>query len=108
MELRAKALLGAAVLVGAHCAGYDYVSPTTEQGPPPFIGPPAAGPTVSASTAARATRPPPPPPGEAPPPLAFFRTRDSREWVARTFRLQPRYARVVAVHASGDPPTKVK
>lgn len=100
--------LVAALCVAACSGNSEYVSPTTPQGPPPFIGPtgvtqaspgevPTGAPTGGAVLA----------PAGPPAPLTFFKTQDSSEWVARNFKVQPRYTRVLVVYSGAEPPAKV-
>jgi hypothetical protein len=87
-----------------------YVSPTTAQGPPKFIGPPiffdsdaSAAPPADVTLALAPTAP-------APSSLAspvFFKTLDSNEWVDKTIKVQATYTRVLVVDASGKPPANV-
>jgi hypothetical protein len=42
-----------------------------------------------------------------PAPPVFVKTTDSNEWVAKTLRVQARYARVLVVQGSGTPPGEV-
>ena len=94
------------VLVATAC-GPDpqFVSPAAPLGPPPFIGPPGTG-EPAASSAVSGTAPAPPPPGP-PAPLTFYKTLDSSDWVAHNFKVQQRYARVIAVYSGDKPPLKV-
>ena len=87
------------------CSGSGYVSPTVEQGPPPFVGPPSRDAAPSAAASSRVL-----PPAADVTPLSFHRTRDSNDWVARAFRVQaqpPPGGRVIAVSA-GEPPARVR
>jgi hypothetical protein len=96
------AALGAASCGPAH----DFTSATVPQGPPPFFGPQGMTSAVSAPGDVGA-----PPPGQSaspvPTPLTFFKTQDSSEWVARVFKVQATYARVIAVSADGKAPPTV-
>lgn len=90
--------LVAAVLGGADCGPrHEFVSPTTEQFPPPFLGPA----TEPDSAAPRQASPAP----AAKPPalnaLTFFKTQDSSAWVRKNFVVQNTYARVILVAADG-------
>jgi hypothetical protein len=98
--LRDGLLFAAALAAG--CAGREFVSPATEQGPPPFIGPPEPGDTAAPAASAA----PVAAPVEAAP-LAFHRTQESTEWVARAFKIQARYARVIAVYTGPKAPATV-
>ncbi len=78
----------------------QFVSPAEPLGPPPFIGPSGAG---RARRRRRSRRAPPavaPLPAQ-PTPLVFYKTQDSSDWIAHNFKIQARYARVIAVY-SGD------
>jgi hypothetical protein len=103
--LRPTHALLLAALLGGCGTGHNFVSPTAEQGPPPFDGPPA-GADTAASTAGPATTDaaPPPPTAQA---LSFVKTQDSSEWVTRTFKVQAAYARVIAVSPDGKAPEKL-
>ena len=88
-------------LAAAGCEdGHQFISPKTEQGIPGFEGPPppTASPEVPDFIESG--------PIEAKP-LTFFKTQDSSEWVARAFKVQARYARVIAVEPDGKPQAKV-
>ena len=90
------------IALAAGCAeGHQFISPKTEQGIPGFEGPPLPAQTL----------PQMPDSVEAGPiearPLTFFKTQDSSEWVNRAFKLQARYARVIAVEPEGKPQAKV-
>jgi hypothetical protein len=95
------------LVLAATACGPDpqFVSPAAPQGPPPFIGPPGTG-EPAASNAASETAPAPPSPG-SPAPLTFYKTLDSSDWVAHNFKVQQRYARVIAVYTGDKPPAKV-
>jgi hypothetical protein len=96
------------VLATATCGeNAQYLSPAAPQGPPPFIGPSgvvasdvAGAPSVTVTTVASS------PPGP-PSPLTFFKTQDSSEWVAKNFKVQKSYARILAVYSGDRPPTRV-
>ena len=46
-------------------------------------------------------------PAGPPAPLVFYKTQDSSDWIARNFKLQARYTRVIAVYSGAVPPAKV-
>ncbi|MFT3774781.1 MAG: right-handed parallel beta-helix repeat-containing protein [Minicystis sp.] len=99
------ALLLAALSAAGCGPAHNFVSPTTEQGPPPFIGPQQS---AAGGPAPEASGPGPTAPAAAPAAqnLAFFRTQDSNEWVSKVFKVQAAYARVIAVSPDGKaPPT---
>ncbi|MEO7331179.1 MAG: right-handed parallel beta-helix repeat-containing protein [Minicystis sp.] len=105
-QLLHTALVVAAALLGTACENsYTFVSPTTPQGPPPFVGPPRGAEPESPSPAVVAPKEAPPP--SKPEALTFFKTQSSAEWVQHNFHLQKTYARVIVVDASGSPPTKI-
>lgn len=94
-------LVAGLALVGCG-PSHAFVSPTVEQGPPPYIGPEA--PEGSASPGMPRVGPTGP---IVPQPLTFFRTQDSNEWVTRSFKVQSTPARVIAVYAGPAAPTRV-
>src|SRR5262249_30646702 len=96
------------VLATTTCGGKsEYVSPTVPQGPPPFIGPGGpVEPAVSGIPSASAPGPLPQPAGP-PAPLTVFKTQSSSECIAKNFKVQPRYTRVLAASAGDKPPGKV-
>jgi hypothetical protein len=95
------------VLAATTCGGNaQNTSPAGPQGPPPFFGPSGlvatdVAPTASVTVTTVASAPGPPAP------LTFFKTQDSSEWVAKNFKVQRSYARVLAVYAGDKPPTRV-
>ena len=95
-------------LTAAACGSNpQFVSSPAPQGPPPFIGPSGPGePAASGSPSAGGPVIPPPPAGP-PAPLTFFKTQESSDWIARNFKLQARYSRVIAVYTGDKPPQKV-
>jgi hypothetical protein len=94
-----------ALFAGACGSNPSYVSPSAPVGPPPFFGPPGTGATAAASNAPNAT--PPPPPAVEPASLTFYKTQSSSDWVAHNFKVQAKYARVIAVYSGDKPPAKV-
>jgi hypothetical protein len=40
-------------------------------------------------------------------PLMFYKTQDSRDWIAHNFQVQTKYARVIAVYSGDKPPSTV-
>jgi hypothetical protein len=103
---RTRALPALLLLSLSACSGTQYVSPNEPLGPPPFIGPGQdTGPAPDASQGASVQTAPPPPSG--PTPLTFFRTQDSQEWVSKNFKVQSKYARVIAVYSGDKAPEKV-
>lgn len=105
--LRFLAVVLPAALGVAGCApAHNYVSPTTEQLPPPFYGPPASEVETAPMSPEGA-----PPPSDAPAPRAeartFFKTQDSAEWVTRNFKVQKAYTRVIVVSPDGKAPAAI-
>jgi hypothetical protein len=100
---RRAALALAAAVATAGCSSRQFVSPTVEQGPPPFIGPPrpSENPTPVESAQPSAA------PAQNQESLSFYRTQDSNDWVKHYFKVQEAYSRVIAVSASGKAPAKV-
>jgi hypothetical protein len=104
LAARRRWLAGVTALSSTACGPrHDFRSPAVEQGPPPFLGPPAA----IADPKPPAARVAPAPPVGPPEPVVFFRTQDSDEWVRHELQLQRSYARVIAVYATPTPPTTV-
>jgi hypothetical protein len=88
------------MLAAASCSDGGFVSPTTAQGPPPFIGPPTTdAPTGSASPSITGAGLP-----SEPTALVFYKTQSSSDWIAHNFKLQPRYTRVLLVYPGDKPP----
>ncbi len=128
MTARNLPLLLSLAAAGAACGpNPQFVSPSSVQGPPPFVGPsgaasvqgppPFIGPPSATGPSAPDTGAPsgaggttgttgPLPPGK-PSPLTFYRTQDSSDWVAHNIKPQARYTRVIAVYATDPPPAKV-
>jgi hypothetical protein len=105
MNRTIQAALAAAAFSSAGCgAGHDFVSSTVPQEPAPFIAPIDIPPTpVGDNVAAPGTLDAPPVKAQA---LTFYKTQSSSDWVDHTFKVQSKYARVIAVTA-GTPPTTV-
>jgi len=105
MNRTIHAALAAAALSTAACGeGHNFVSASVAQGRAPFTAPPmfldgarANAASAQASSSAAAVR------AQAP---AFYKTQDSSDWVTHTFKVQAKYARVIAVTA-GAAPAKV-
>lgn len=105
MNRTIHAALAAAILSTAGCgAGHNFVSPTVAQQPPAFKGP-GYIPQTSAVDGPSSPAAPEALPGK-PQSLTFYKTQDSSDWVAHTLKVQPKYARVIAVTA-GAAPAKV-
>src|SRR5262245_24569981 len=105
MSFQMRLALAAAVLGVAGCGPkHHFISATTEQLPPPFLGPAAAADTIVAPVADAAPAAPQPPAAHA---ITFFKTQDSDEWVRRNFVIQASYARVIVVSADGRAPAKI-
>ncbi len=97
--------LAAATLATAACGeAHNFTSATVAQEPAPFT-PPTEFLTAARSNAAPApaSSSAPSAPAQAP---TFYKTQDSSDWVAHTFKVQSKYARVIAVTA-GAAPAKV-
>ena len=84
--------------------GHNFVSPVVAQEPRSFQAPGdiVQGPIPDGPSAPGV---PDALPGK-PQSLSFYRTQDSSDWVAHTFKVQSKYGRVIAVTA-GAPPTTV-
>jgi len=92
-------------LAGASCqSSHRFISPTVDQGPPPFIGPAQIGASSDKVPSEKVGDAPAKPKVEPP---AFVKTQDSNEWVRRSFKVQTKYARVIAVSAGETAPTKI-
>ncbi len=101
-----SALVLVSALLGTACGNtYNFVSPTTPQGPPPFVGPPR--PLEPETPPAAVVTPKIEAPPSKPEALTFFKTQSSAEWVKHNFHLQKTYARVIVVDPSGSPPAKI-
>lgn len=102
-----RSLVLAAILAAPGCgADHTFVSPTAPQEPAPFLGP--NGVVEPASADASSAPPPVPlPPRPTPRPVSFFKTQDSNEWVSHNFKVQSRYAHVLAVAPGGKAPEKI-
>jgi hypothetical protein len=105
MNRTLHAALAAITLSTAACGGgHEFISATVAQGRAPFSPPlefrdAAHGGDVPAQASAG------PSSGRAPAPV-FYKTQSSSDWVAHTFKVQAKYARVIAVTA-GAAPAKV-
>ena len=104
MNRTIHAALCAAVFSSAGCgAGNNFVSPTVAQEPAPFISPIDIPSTPTGeNVAAPGTLDAPPVKAQA---LTFYKTQSSSDWVDHTFKVQSKYARVIAVTAGAPPAT---
>ena len=59
------------------------------------------------SPARRAAASPTPRAPPPPAPLTFYKTQDSSDWIAHNFKVQAKYARVIAVYSGDKPPSTV-
>jgi hypothetical protein len=94
----------AAALSTAGCgAGHNFVSPVVPQELSPFQAPGdiVQGPVPDGPAAPGV---PDAAPGK-PQSLSFYKTQESSDWVAHTFKVQSKYARVIAVTAGAPPAT---
>lgn len=105
MNRTIHAALVATTLSTAACGGgHNFLSASVAQEPAPFR-PPMEFLDAARGNAAPAQTSTDTPSARAQPPT-FYKTQDSSDWVAHTFNVQSKYARVIAVTA-GAAPAKV-